>query len=62
MELTVCVDRIEGNIAHLQLSSGETILWPASQLPEGIHESDMVKITVMLSKNSREHRQKKLKG
>lgn len=45
-ELTALIRRIAGDQAVVEVS-GQTIPWPASALPDGVHEGDTVRLRML---------------
>ena len=42
------VDRWEGDMAVLKTSDGQEILWPGSDLPDGVAEGSVVRLVAVL--------------
>lgn len=53
MELTVTVDRFEGDKAVLKTNDGEIIVWPKNKLPEDSREGMILNINVKTNVEAR---------
>ncbi len=54
------IDRIEGDVAVVELSAGKTVSLPLSSLPEGTKEGSVLRLT--LDKEEEARRKKKTRS
>ena len=45
------IDRIEENKAVIKLDDGQQVIWPASDLPEGLTEGDNLRLVLYMASN-----------
>jgi len=60
-KLEAVIDRFEGEYAVIKIIDGQEILWPATELPEGVKESSVVNIYLTTNEELTSQRQSKAK-
>jgi hypothetical protein len=57
-ERQVTIDRFEGTEAVLIFEDGKELLWPVKNLPEGLREGAVLRLTISSEKTAEEERRK----
>lgn len=61
MELTMFIDRLEGDNAVLKSKDGNTVIWPKKLLPLGAHEGMALNFRILDEKQAEELQKTKAK-
>lgn len=56
------IDRFEENRAVIMLDDGQEIIWPISELPDGLTEGEAVRIVLYTKEEDRNDREKLAKA
>jgi len=52
------IDRIEENKAVIKLDDGQQVIWPVSDLPEGLTEGDSLRLVILTAEEDGDAREK----
>jgi len=52
------IDRFEGDKTVIKLDDGQQVIWPASDLPEGLTEGDNLRLVILTAEHEGEERER----
>ena len=52
------IDRFEGDKTVIKLDDGQQVIWPVSDLPEGLTEGDSLRLVILTAEEEGEERER----